>query len=88
MGIRAEEGVARPSEAFEMNLVAYTIAGLAQDDAVLLSNALQVSVVVRVPKVCLKRVVINVAHAQLRLYARNAQSFKLQVGQRARGVLG
>jgi len=88
VGIRAEEGETRSSEAFEMNLVAYAVAGLAQDDAVLLGNALQVPVVICVPEVGLERVVIDIAHAQLSLYARDAQSFKLQVDQRARGVLG
>ena len=87
VAIRADERLAGLAEALKVHLMADAVAGTREPDAVLCGHGLQIAVVVRVFKAGLQRVVVDVGHAQLGLYARDAHRLKLEIGHRAGRVL-
>jgi energy-converting hydrogenase Eha subunit C len=62
MAIGADESFARNTEAFEMNLVAYTVTGTREINTVLFSNALNKSMVISILKTGLQCIVIDVSY--------------------------
>ena len=70
-----------------MHLMAYTVAGAREIDAVLFCNGLYVSVVVGVFKARLQSVMVDIRDAALGLYAVDADRLKLQIRHRSGGVL-
>ena len=87
VAVRADERLAGLAEALEVHLMADAVAGAREPDAMLCGHGLQVAVVVRVFKAGLQRVVVDVGHAQLGLYARDAHRLELEIGHRAGRVL-
>ncbi len=88
VAVGADQRFARTAEALQMDLVANSVPGARQNDAELLRDAHQVPVIVSVFKADLNRVVVDVAHRQLRADPGNVHGFKLQISHGARGVLG
>ncbi len=79
MAVRTDKGLAGDTESFKMYLVADTVAGSGEIDAVLFADRTDESVVISVLKTGLESVVVNVSHTLLGLYAGHAHSFILKV---------
>ena len=88
VAVRAEERLSRLAEAFEMDLVADSVARAGEVKPVLRRDRLEVAVVVHVLEVSLERVVVDVRDGKLRLHARNPDCLELEVRHRTRRVLG
>ena len=88
VAVAAEQSHPRNAEALQLHLVADPVPGLRAPDPVLLRNALDVLVVVRVFKTGLQRVVVDVGHAPAGLHPADPHGFKLKIRHRAGAVLG
>ena len=88
MAVGADEGLARHAEAFQMHLVADTVAGAGEPDPMLFCHGLDITVVVGVLKAGLEGVVVDIGHGQLRFHPVQAHGLKLQIGHCSGGVLG
>jgi len=88
VAVGAQEGPARLAEPLEVDLVADAVAGPREPDAVAARHGMQVSMVVGVLEADLDRVVVDVAHRELRAHPADPHGLELQVGHGARGVLG
>ena len=88
VAVGADEGLARLAEPLQVHLMADTIAGTGEPDAVLGCHRLQIPVVVRIFKAALQGVVVHIGHAQLSFYLGNPHGFKFQIGHGAGGILG
>ena len=62
MAVRSDERLAGSREAFKVYLVADSVAGTGEADAVLFRHGLYVTVIVRVLKACLQGVVIYICY--------------------------
>ena len=87
MAVGAYERLAGLSEALKVYLVADTVSGTREPDAVLLCDASDKAVIVGILKAGLERVMIDVSDRALRLYAVNAHSLKLEICHSAGCVL-
>ena len=88
MAVRADEGLAGLAETFQMHLMADTVTGTGEVNAVLGGYGLQIPMVVGIFKAGLQGIMVYIGNAQLRLYPVNAHSFQLQIRHRAGGILG
>ena len=88
MAVAAQQRHARHAEALQLHLVADSVSGFRAPDPVLLRDALDILVVVRVFKSGLQRIVVDVCHAPAGLDPADPHGFKLQVSHGAGGVLG
>jgi hypothetical protein len=70
-----------------VQVVADTVAGSREVDAVPGGKGLQEAVVVRILEVQLNHVVVHVLYGEVHLHAVQAHPLELQAGHRARGVL-
>ncbi len=87
MAVRAEQGLPRHAEAFDVHLVTDTVARLGKADAVFFGNTLDIHMIVRVLKTGLQRVVVDVGDRQLGFHPLQADRLELQVGHRSGRIL-
>ena len=87
MAVAAQQGQSRYAKALQVHLVADAVAGLGAEDAVLLRDALDVLMVIRVLKAGLQGVMVNIGNTLHRPDPADPHGFKLQVGHGAGGVL-
>ena len=87
MAVAAQQGQARHTEAFQVDLVADAVPGLGAEDAMLLRHALDVLMVVRVLKAGLQGVVVDIGNALHGPDPADAHRLELQVGHGAGGIL-
>ncbi len=87
MAVRAEEGFAGLAEAFQMHLMANTVAGLGKINTMFSGYGLYVFMVISVLKACLKGIVVDICNGFFCFNARNADSFKLQIRHCTGGIL-
>ena len=70
-----------------MYLMADTVAGTRKINAMLITNRLNIPMIVGVFKTGLQRIMINISNRSLGAYARYAHGFKLQIRHRTGSVL-
>ncbi len=87
MAVRAEQGLPRHAEAFDVHLMADAVARLGKADAVFFGNTLDIHMIVRVLKTGLQRVVVDVSDRQLGFHPLQADRLELQVGHRSGRIL-
>ena len=87
MAVRADQGLARDTEAFQMDLVADTVTRPGEVDAVFFGDGADKAVVVRIFKAGLKGVVIDVSHRPFGFDPFYPHGFKFQISHGAGGVL-
>jgi hypothetical protein len=87
MAVGTQQRFARFAEPLQVNLVAYTVAGAREVEAVFLGHALEVAVVVGVLEAHLQRVVVDVTYGEVRFYFVGAHGLELEIGHGAGRVL-
>ena len=88
MAVRADERLARYTEAFKVYLMADAVARTRKTNASLLAHALDEAVVVGVLKTRLKGVMVDVCDGEVRLHSVYFHGLELEVCHCARGILG
>ena len=87
VAVRADQGLSRNAETLQMYLVADTVAGTGEVDAVFLCNAADKTVVICIFKAVLECVVVDISHAALSAYTRYTHCLKFQICHCTGGIL-
>ena len=87
MAVGAQKRLAALAEALEMHLMAYTVAGTREHDALRCGDGLQIAMVVRVLETDLYGIVVHIADRKLVAHPLKSDRFELEIRHRARGVL-
>ena len=87
VAIRAYESFAGLAKSFKMYLMADTVAGTGEVNAMLFADGLNKSVVISIFKACLESVVVDVGNAFFSFDSRHADSLKFEVSHSTCSVL-
>ena len=87
MAVRTEQSFARHAEAFQMHLMADTVAGRRKTHALGGSHALQIKVVVAVFGTALEHIVVNVRNRKFGFDLIGFHRFQFQISHRSGGIL-
>ena len=87
MAVRTYQGLAGNAEALQMYLMADTVAGTREIDAVFFADRTDEPVVISVLKARLEGVVVDISYTLLSLYSGHAHSLIFEISHSARSVL-
>ena len=87
MAIRTDQRFSGDPEPFQMHLMADAVSGAGKINPVLFGNRLDIAMVIRVLKAGLQRIMVDVRHAPLGLYAVDPHCLKFEICHSSRSIL-